>query len=125
MRKFAIAFIALAIGSGWFIGRANAYTSAATPAAVTPSATGPRISIAKFMFGPSTLTVPAGTTVTWTNTDQAAHTVTADDGSFDTGFVAPGQTVSLTFAAPGTYPYYCIPHGAPGGAGMAGVIVVQ
>ena len=76
-------------------------------------------------FSPPTLTVPAGTTVTWTNTDQAAHTVTADDGSFDTGFVAAGQTVSLTFATPGTYPYYCIPHGAPGGAGMAGVIVVQ
>ena len=76
-------------------------------------------------FSPPTLTVPAGTTVTWTNTDQAAHTVTADDGSFDTGFVAAGQTVSLTFATPGTYPYYCIPHGAPGGAGMAGVVVVQ
>jgi plastocyanin len=76
-------------------------------------------------FNPQTLTVPAGTTVTWTNADQAAHTVTADDGSFDTGFFAAGQTVSLTFATPGTYPYYCIPHGAPGGRGMAGVIVVR
>jgi plastocyanin len=76
-------------------------------------------------FSPPTLTVPAGTTVTWTNADQAAHTVTADDGSFDAGFIAAGQTVSLTFDTPGTYPYYCIPHGAPGGAGMAGVIVVQ
>jgi plastocyanin len=76
-------------------------------------------------FSPQTLTVPAGATVTWTNADQVAHTVTADDGSFDSGFFADGQTVSQIFATPGTYAYYCIPHGAPGGSGMAGLIVVQ
>jgi plastocyanin len=76
-------------------------------------------------FEPPVITIPAGGTVTWTNTDQVAHTVTADDGSFASGFLAAGESVSVTFDAPGTYAYYCIPHGAPGGLGMAGVLVVQ
>ena len=50
--------------------------------------------------------------------------VTADDGSFDSGLFGQGETFSHTFSTPGTYPYYCIPHGGPGGAGMAGVVVV-
>ena len=88
-------------------------------------AAGTAVAVQNTTFSPQALTVPAGATVTWTNADQVVHTVTADDGSFDTGFFADGQTVSQTFATPGTYAYYCIPHGAPGGSGMAGVIVIQ
>ena len=76
-------------------------------------------------FTPPTLTVPAGTTVTWTNGDPFQHSVTADDGSFDSGLVDPGGRFSFTFADPGTYPYHCVPHGGPGGAGMSGTIVVE
>lgn len=47
------------------------------------------VSIQNFAFSPGTIQVTAGTTVTWTNNDQTTHTVTADDGSFDSGDVAP------------------------------------
>jgi plastocyanin len=76
-------------------------------------------------FAPQEIVVSAGTTVVWTNQDFLAHTVTADDGSFDLGFYSPGETVSMTFDTPGTYYYYCIPHGTPGGFGMAGAVIVQ
>jgi plastocyanin len=75
-------------------------------------------------FNPETLTVPAGTTVTWTNEDGVAHTVTWDDRSVDSGLINQGGTFSFTFDTPGTYGYFCIPHGSPG-AGMHGTIVVQ
>jgi plastocyanin len=78
-----------------------------------------------FEFVPQTISVPAGSTVTWINNGADYHTVTADDGSFDSGPFWPGEAVSLTFDTPGTYPYYCIPDGNPGGAGMSGVIVVE
>jgi plastocyanin len=53
------------------------------------------------------------------------HTITADDGSFDSGILNPGDTFSLTFDTPGTSAYYCQIHGGPGGVGMAGTIVVN
>jgi plastocyanin len=65
------------------------------------------VSIAGFAFDSPSLEVPAGTTVTWTNNDGASHTVTADDGSFDSGSIAGGGTYSFTFDTPGTYAYHC------------------
>jgi len=57
------------------------------------------------------LTVPVGTTVTWTNDDPGmAHSVTAVDGSFDSGLLADGETFSYTFDTPGDFEYYCTPH---------------
>ena len=52
----------------------------------------------------------AGTTVTWTNSDSTQHTVTADDGSFDSGVLAQGQTFSHTFDTAGTIAYHCTIH---------------
>ena len=55
--------------------------------------------------------VSVGTTVTWTNNDpDQMHTVTAVDGSFDSGFLATGQSFSHTFDAPGELEYFCVPH---------------
>lgn len=82
------------------------------------------VSASDSAFAPRTITVPAGTTVTWTNNGQMPHTVTADDGRFDSGTFAPGRSYSRRFPEPGTYPYFCRLHGAPGGVGMAGVVVV-
>jgi plastocyanin len=71
------------------------------------------------------LTIAAGTTVEWENEDAMAHTVTADNGSFDSGRMNKGDHFRFTFTAPGTYPYYCIYHGGPGGVGQSGQIIVQ
>lgn len=83
----------------------------------------PIVSMDKIAFEPQTLTVQAGTTVTWVN-GNITHTVTADDGTFDSGFLGSGETFDVLFDTPGSYPYFCLPHGGPGGIGMAGTIVV-
>jgi len=61
-------------------------------------------------FDPADITVPAGSTVTWHNSGQQPHTVTADDGSFKSDYVSPGGTFQHAFATPGTYAYHCEPH---------------
>ena len=66
--------------------------------------------IENFAFHPSSLTVPAGTTLRWTDYDLDYHTVTATDGSFDSGHIQQGQSYQRTFNVPGTYSYYCLPH---------------
>jgi plastocyanin len=81
------------------------------------------VPVAAFQFSPKELVVPAGTTVTWVNNDPVAHTVTADDQSFNSDLFGRGESWSMTFDAPGVYTYYCIPHGAPG-VGMIGSVVV-
>jgi len=83
------------------------------------------VELRNIAFSPRTITVTPGTTVVWVNQDPVAHTVTADDGSFDSGLIQPGGTYQRTFQQPGTYPYHCRPHGGPGGVGMSGVVVVQ
>ena len=65
-------------------------------------------------------TVPVGGTITWTNMGSQAHTVTASDGSFDSGLVAPGSSASIDFATPGVYMYTCMPH-----PWMKGFVVVS
>jgi nitrite reductase (NO-forming) len=56
------------------------------------------------------LTIPVGTTVTWTNDDSTMHTVTAVDGSFDSGYYGEAESWSYTFSDPGEFEYYCLPH---------------
>lgn len=65
------------------------------------------IDIADFKYDPEAVTVKAGAEVTWTNSDEAAHTATADDSSFDTGDLDQGDSKSVTFDQPGTFTYYC------------------
>jgi plastocyanin len=61
-------------------------------------------------FDPATITVAAGTTITWTNKDAVAHTVTSDANLFDSGSIATNGTFSHTFATAGTFPYHCTIH---------------
>jgi plastocyanin len=61
-------------------------------------------------FSPKRLEIAAGTTVIWTNNDQLVHTVTADDGSWDSGAIEPGKTWTHTFTQPGEYSFHCTPH---------------
>jgi plastocyanin/glucose/arabinose dehydrogenase len=91
----------------------------APPAAGTTAA----VNVQNLAFQPMDLTLPVGTTVTWTNNDSVAHSVTWDDKTVDSGLFGQGETFSYTFTTAGTYPYYCIPHGSPG-AGMHGSVTV-
>jgi plastocyanin len=69
------------------------------------------VAIVDFDFRPATLQVGVGQTVTWTNEDTAAHTVTSDgDGPLDSGDLAQGATYEATFDAAGTYEYICTIH---------------
>src|SRR5829696_8834484 len=65
------------------------------------------VQVVDFAFEPGTWTVPAGATVTWSNAGGRPHTVTADDGSFDSGRLDPGEQFSQTFDQPGTFTYHC------------------
>jgi plastocyanin len=68
------------------------------------------VSIVNMSFSPASITVKAGTTVTWKNNDNMAHTVTADDASFDSGALNNGQTFSHTFNTAATVTYHCTYH---------------
>jgi len=61
-------------------------------------------------FSLPALTVKAGQKVTWTNQDSIAHTITADQGQWDSGSIAPGQSFSVTLTQPGQYGYHCAVH---------------
>ena len=102
--------------------------SAAASAAATPSGAaasgssgsgGASASIIDFGFQPASITVKAGSTVTWKNTGSVTHTVTAGDGSFDSGQVAAGSSFQHTFTTAGTFAYHCTIHSS-----MTGTVVV-
>jgi plastocyanin len=78
------------------------------------------VSIQFQAFGPSQLDVLPGETVEWDNVSERAHTVTADDGSFDSGDVDPGVKFAVAFPDVGAFAYHCTKH-----AGMIGEIDVQ
>ena len=68
------------------------------------------VEIRNYAFNPDSITVPAGTTVTWRNFDTVQHTATSTTGKFDSGIIGPGRNYSYTFQDPGTYDYYCTIH---------------
>ncbi len=82
------------------------------------------IDMVDFAYSLKTVTIPAGTQVRFVNRGQARHSATADDGSFDTDLLDPGQEMVITFDEVGFYPYYCLLHGTRGGVGMAASITV-
>ena len=85
----------------------------------TQAQTAPTVSIVNMSFQPASLTINVGQTVTWTNNDTMAHTVTSDTGVWNSGTLNPGASFSFTFTTPGTYTYHCAFHGS-----MTGTIVV-
>jgi plastocyanin len=99
------------------------------------------VDIVDFAYNPDPVRVKAGTPIAWTNFDEAAHTVTAEDGSWGSEVMSKGDTFVITFDEPGTYVYICELHpphragilGAPagvelvlgGGPGMQATIIVE
>lgn len=83
---------------------------AASPQASPTSGKQAEVSISNFAFDPKELRVSVGTTVKWTNKDEAPHTATAVDDSFDSGMLQKGSTFSYTFESAGTFDYLCEVH---------------
>jgi plastocyanin len=97
-------------------GSASPDTAAPSPATAAPddnaggSSGASQANIENFAFAPKQLTAKVGETVTWKNDDSTSHTVTADDGSFDSGSLASEKTFTQKFDKPGTYRYHCALH---------------
>jgi plastocyanin len=90
-------------------------------AQTSPQTAGGAISIDNFTFAPQTLTVKAGTTVTWTNRDDIPHGIAAQDNAFaKSKALDTDDSYSFTFTTPGTYKYFCYVH-----PHMTGTIVVE
>jgi plastocyanin len=94
--------------------------SPSVSAADQPAAANAEVKIDNFSFGPQTVTVPVGATVTWTNHDDIPHTVVSTDGVFKSKVRDTDEKFSYTFTKSGTYPYYCTIHPK-----MTGKVVVQ
>jgi plastocyanin len=96
--------------------------SAASPAssAKAPQPTSAEVKVDNFSFGPMSLTVAVGTTVTWTNRDDIPHTVVSTDKVFKSKVLDTDEKFSFTFDKAGTYPYFCSIHPK-----MTGSVVVQ
>ncbi len=85
-----------------------------------PASAATQIEMKNFMFTPTSLTVKAGTTVSWTNKDEEPHTVLSSTGLFRSNALDTGERFSFKFDKPGTYQFICSIHPR-----MIGTIVVQ
>ncbi len=78
------------------------------------------VGIKEFTFAPRVLTVPVGTTVTWTNLDEEPHTITSTTRAFGSAGLSNKETFAQTFTHSGTYDYFCALH-----PHMKAVVIVQ
>ena len=130
MLSFRLAVIAATLVFAVACGGYSAPTAPSpTAQSPTPTPSDPSSSVtipvgAEFLgtkaFMPAELTVDAGTTVTWVNTDSTTHTSTSDAAGWNSGNVAPGGRFSFPFQNTGTFQYHCAIH-----PGMVGTIVVR
>jgi plastocyanin len=102
----AIVLMALTAGNGQSILAATAPAAGASDATAKEAA----VKIDNFSFSPATITVPAGTTVRWTNRDDIPHTVVSDDKVFKSKALDTDEDFTYTFSKPGTYSYFCSIH---------------
>jgi plastocyanin len=122
MNKIVIAVLVLAVivGGGYLLLQSQKTTSPSTAQNVTTQnktetnmeegAEEAKVTISNFSFSPETVKVKVGGSVTWTNNDSVSHTVTADNGEFNTDPINKGQSTTLTFDQKGTFTYHCTPH---------------
>ncbi len=123
-----LALSALALGacgkssSGGSSSQGGGAPQAAAPAGGGPALAAAKVTIANYKFMPASITVKAGGTVTWTNTDSDRHTASSDAEPrvFDTNTLNKGQSKAVSFKKPGTYKYLCVYH-----AFMQGTVVVK
>jgi amicyanin len=117
--------IANTLRSALIAGALGAATGLALAAVVLPGqaqtpAAAATVGIDNFTFAPATLTVKAGTTVTWTNRDDIPHGIAATNKAFKSAAMDTDDKYAFTFTTPGTYDYFCYIH-----PHMVGKIVVE
>ena len=117
-----VAAAAMAAGgwSSWRAGSRGGGTASRPAAAPAPTPATMEVKIDNFSFGPTTITVAVGTTVTWTNRDDIPHTVVSTDGVFKSKVMDTDEKFSFTFTKAGTFAYFCSIHPK-----MTGTVVVQ
>jgi plastocyanin len=105
-------FTAVALTAATFVGFAYAQGGSDAPlTAASPYAATRDVSIDNFSFSPTPITVPVGTTLTWTNRDDIPHTVVSDDQKqFKSKALDTDEKFSHTFTQSGTYSYFCSIH---------------
>jgi len=109
MMRRSVSKAVLTVGLAFGIGALGAWQDYfAANAQQKPETT--EIKIDNFSFGPATLTVSVGTTVTWANRDDIPHTVVSTDGVFKSKVLDTDEKFSFTFSKAGTYPYFCSIH---------------
>ena len=115
-----IALLLGAVGAASLLAVALPELTAAGEAVSAAAASPAAVKIDNFAFTPATLTITAGTTVTWKNDDDSPHRIGDKNGTFKSAALDTDDTFSHTFAAPGEYPYICTIHPY-----MAGKIIVK
>jgi len=108
------------------LGIVAGFVAIASPSSAPAADSAPRVlmvdnepDLTNWHFDPAQITVPAGSSVVWFNQGREEHTITADDGSFDSGYQKPGSSWPRAFPRPGKYTYHCAPH-----PWMKGTVVV-
>ena len=129
MKKLIGSKIRLLTGTAFLLAILSILNSCSKSTAYTTPGPGPgtkggpgtnEVWIQSMAFTPATITVKAGTTITWTNKDPMNHTVTSDDGLFDSGSMGNGAVFTSTFTTIGSYSYHCAVH-----PNMKGTVVVN
>jgi plastocyanin len=120
LRRRRLGLLLGAVGMTALLAATRPELTAAGEAVVAAAASSATVDIDNFAFAPATLTVTAGTTVTWKNEDDSPHRVGDKNGTFKSAALDTDDTFSHTFAAPGEYPYICTIHPY-----MVGKIVVK
>ena len=117
-----LAAFAIAIaGCGSSDSSSSSSATAAQSAAGAKSGSPQAVTIKEYTFKPAKITVPAGTTVDFSNEDSTAHTATStESGVFESGAIQPGTKGTITLKKAGTFTYYCAFHPF-----MKGTIVVE
>ena len=125
LASLPVMVMAFMMGNGGFM-MGNGHSAmmggrGSNPAAETPVTGVSQVRAQDFAFAPANIVVDVGTTVTWTNYDPLAHTVTSDEGDeLDSPLFGEGETFSYTFDTPGEYAYHCTPH-----PDMRGLVTVR
>jgi nitrite reductase (NO-forming) len=121
MQKGAMGIFQVENGTSGITTQTSTSTSAPSGPVVS-ILSGSAMQMGSIYYSPQTITVVMGVnnTVTWVNNDDAAHTVTATDNSFNSGNLNAGQSWSHTFTTPGTYTYICSYH-----FWMKGTVIVK